>query len=807
MIRMKTPTAHANPPTSGFRLRHTLRGAARWIVCLAWSPDGRILAAGSADHAIRLWDTGSGELLRTLEGRVFSLAWSPDGQTLASVSSGDHIRIWETETGILKRILKGHKESVFSLAWSPDGQILASGFRDWKISLSHAGSGELLRTLEGHTDRVYSLAWSPDGQTLASGSADHTIRLWNIETGQSARIPVGPSKWVFSLAWAPDGKTLASVIGDDTIRLWNPETGQSMGVLEGHTDTVDCVSFSHDGSLLVSKARDETVRLWRCGTWETVAVFEDPVSWPTGLAFNPREPSLAILGEQDKAVRIWDLDFEALIQVASPAPLDHYAAAKVVLAGGDLPGKSQLIQALLGKSHEPFPRNLGLKTWILHSDTFKREGGGHITRETYLWDLAGPAEDHIINHLFLDRAALGVILIDSAWAGNLSRDVNQWKQAFVRAGVEECPLLLVLDEDRIPVSKEMVHHCELVCLEQGIAEWIPIVSHTGEGVERLRAAILKHIPWARLPEIQSPEAWRSLRDYLSRRREERDFLTRKPDLREEFRKAHSTALLSAGEFETAILLAQIQGLAWPFLNDGYVLLKPEALRGYAAAVLRAARRHPAGLGCVAELDVLNGRIDFDGVERLPDPGQESAMLRATVELLLKREMAVREGPHLVFPSALRPAATAVPATQPAEVVYRFTGIVENIYATLTARLYSSGAFELKTLGPDMAEFRNPLGRECGFTVSRPEEGQGEISIFFGRNATMDSKVLFLRFIHEHLQKWAEAGSVKRELIYRCPQCGHTVENRQAIEYRLEQGKRHIPCQYCDEPIPLYEFVE
>ncbi|MFB3785688.1 MAG: hypothetical protein ACE15F_04890 [bacterium] len=807
MLRMKTPPAHAKQPPAGFRLRHILRGASRWIVCLAWSPDGRILAAGSADHAIRLWDTGSGELIRTLEGRVFSLAWSPDSQTLASVSSGDHIRIWDAETGILKRILKGHKESVFSLAWSPDGQILASGFRDWKISLSHAGTGELLRTLEGHTDRVYSLAWSPDGKILASGSADHTIRLWNIETGHSARIPVGPSKWVFSLAWTPDGKTLASVIGDDTIRLWDPVSGQSMGVLEGHTDTVDCVSFSHDGGLLVSKARDETVRLWRCGTWETVAVFEDTVSWPTGLAFNPREPGLAILGEQDKAVRIWDLDFEALINVASPAPSDHYAAAKVVLAGEEYPGKSQLIRALLGKSHEPFPQNDGLKNWILHSETFKRAGGGHITREIYLWDLAGPPEERILNQLFLDRAALGVILIDPTHPGHLSREVILWKQAFARAGVAECPLLLVLDEDRAPVSKEMERQCEMVCLEQGVPEWIPAASHSSDGVERLRAAIHKHIPWARLPEIQSPEAWRNLREYLARRREKQDFLARKLDLRDEFRKAHPSAALSADEFESEILQAQIQGLAWPFFNDGYVLLKPDALRDYAAAVLGAARRHPAGLGCVNELDVLNGRIDFGGVERLPDPGQESALLRATVELLLKRELALREGPCLVFSSALRPSTTAVPPTAPVEVVYRFAGLVENIYATLIVRLYSSGAFELKTLGPDVAEFRNPLGRDCGFTVRRPELGQGVISIFFGRNATMDTKALFLRYIHEHLQKWAAAGSVKRELIYRCPQCGHTVENRQAIEYRLEQGKRHIPCQYCDEPIPLFEFVE
>ncbi|HOL95605.1 MAG TPA: hypothetical protein PLH79_14735 [bacterium] len=806
MLRMKTPPARVKSMPAGFRLRHTLRGASRWIVCLAWSPDGRILAAGSADHAIRLWDAGSGGLIRTLEGRVFSLAWSPDGKTLASVSSGDHIRIWDTQTGILKRVLKGHKESVFTLAWSPDGQLLASGFRDWKISLTHAGTGELLRTLEGHTDRVYSLAWSPNGQILASGSADHTIRIWNIAEGQSLRIPVGPSKWVFSLAWSPNGKTLASVIGDDTIRLWNPETGQPMGVLEGHKDTVDCVSFSHDGSLLVSKARDETVRLWRYGTWETVAVFEDPVSWPTGLAFNPREPSLAILGEQDKAVRIWDLDFEALINATTRPACDHISAAKVVLAGNDYPGKYTLLRALLGKPYEPIPPAEGLKFWLLHSETLSRPGG-LVTRDTYVWDLTGPPGDKAINQLFLDGTALGVLLIDPAQPGELALEVMEWRQAFSRAGVPGCPLLLVLDHDRAPVTQEMERHCEWLCLEQDIVDWIPVASLSGEGVERLRPAILEHIPWERVPEIPSPQANWNFHEFLARRREELDILIRKQDLRDEFQSTFLNTELSDVELDACIFLAQAMGLAWPCALGDYVLLQPERLRGYAMAVLDAARRHPQGLGCVAELDVLNGRIDFGGVERLSDPGQESAMLRLAVDLFLKRELAVREGPFLVFSSAVRPSTPALPATPPVEVVYRFAGTVENIYAALLVRLCSSGAFELKTLGPDMAEFRNPLGRDCGFTVSRPGEGQGVISIFFGRNATMDTKALFLRYIHEHLQKWAEAGTVKRELIYRCPQCGHTVENRQAIEYRLEQGKRHIPCQYCDEPIPLFEFVE
>src|SRR2546421_5185391 len=88
------------PP--GFTLRHTLQGHSKEILRIAWSPDGRVLASGSVDNTIRLWDGQTGQPRRTLEGhseRVYSLAWSPDGRALASGSSDKTIRLWDGQTG------------------------------------------------------------------------------------------------------------------------------------------------------------------------------------------------------------------------------------------------------------------------------------------------------------------------------------------------------------------------------------------------------------------------------------------------------------------------------------------------------------------------------------------------------------------------------------------------------------------------------------------------------------------------------------------------------------------------------------
>ncbi len=306
----------------------TLQGHSGWRT-VTFSPDGKTLASGSHDSLIRLWDVQHLDLepsnpanlaevsdssplpvtcLKTLRGhfsRVWTISFSPDGQLLASGSSDQTIRLWNARDGTCLRVLQGHTGEVTSVSFSPNGQMLASASEDASIRLWSIEHGTTLKTLQGHIRWVWAVAFSPDGQTLASGGDDRTIRLWKVETGICRKTLQGHTSWVTSLSFSPNGHSIASSSEDGSVRLWSVQDGTCFKLLQGHSSCVWEVTFNPDGQILASGSADLSVRLWDIQGVTCLKTFQGRTNGVRSVSFSP-DGSMLASGSHDALVRLWD---------------------------------------------------------------------------------------------------------------------------------------------------------------------------------------------------------------------------------------------------------------------------------------------------------------------------------------------------------------------------------------------------------------------------------------------------------------------------------------------------------------------
>ncbi|KNE68343.1 hypothetical protein AMAG_13002 [Allomyces macrogynus ATCC 38327] len=261
------------------RFERTLVGHAQGFNDLAWSTTSQHLATASDDARVRLF-TLDGQCLRVLEGhtaQVFCVAFHPQGHLLASGSFDETVRLWNAQTGECVRILPAHSDPVSTIDFSPDGTLLASASYDGLVRVWDVRTGLCLKTLVAAGDDnppIGCARFAPNGKYLAVASLDSTVRLWNVHNAAIVREWKGHKNERFCLFLAfrvrghspADAQSIGVLCGseDRRVYLWDVQSEQMVAQMHGHTDAVLAIDYSPSRDMIVSGGldHDKTVKIW-----------------------------------------------------------------------------------------------------------------------------------------------------------------------------------------------------------------------------------------------------------------------------------------------------------------------------------------------------------------------------------------------------------------------------------------------------------------------------------------------------------------------------------------------------------------
>ncbi|HKB02946.1 MAG TPA: protein kinase [Gemmataceae bacterium] len=342
---------------------------------VAWSPDGRLLASGSLNGSVKVWDawTEGPPLfeLPTLKRVARHLAFSPDGTLLATGGEDDWVKLWDISRPDrppdqpFRKFATG-LTALLALAFSPDGRHLAAADRDGKIRVWDVADNSEVR-LPDDVPVIRGLAFTPSGKQIVTVNTEGVIKVWDLASRRTiAEFPASTRAVGYRAAFSRDRRLVAIGYEDGRITIVKTEPLEEVRTLEAHTSEIADLAFGADDERLASSGNDLIVKVWDLRTWQEAFALDKIERRVNGLAFSPDGHRLA-MGGGDGTVRILD---------ATPLDGPGDAGQALTLVGHD--------HAVVGLAYSPDSGRIvsasqdgTAKVWDAHSGHEVKTFRGH----------------------------------------------------------------------------------------------------------------------------------------------------------------------------------------------------------------------------------------------------------------------------------------------------------------------------------------------------------------------------------------------------------------------------------------------
>jgi GTPase SAR1 family protein len=640
---------------------------------------------------------------------------------------------------------------------------------------------------DGPPPDPWSCVWSADQRLVIYGAKDGVLRLWNVVEGKCLRVFEGHTGPIVSIALNADQRHVLSGSADQTIRLWDMQSGCCVLMLAGNTGEVVRVAWASKQHRAFSGDRNGRIQVW--------------------------DFSRLVTGTQQADVSAINFDMLTDAVLAEAPRQVQYTNAKVLLVGDTSAGKTGLAHRLATGKWRPSDGST-VGAWSTQWELKDTGGQPGVDREIWLWDFGGQADQRLIHQLYMDRAAL-ILLLFNADQEDVLPGLRDWQTALRRCVSPETPQILIAG--RIDAGfKASRGKLKSFATELGLS-YHETSSLEGTGCKELRAAIMSGIKWENIPVTSTEHLFKLIKDEILKLRDEGQVLVTFKELRELlWRRLPKETRFNDETLQKVIGLLDSPGALKELDYGSYILLQPEWVSAYAQAVIRTLRSGENELGYLPLRSIAEGKLVYQNMGRdgaLAEmkrlPAQEERIVLGEMERqLLERGLCLQQGDKLVFPSHCgrdRPAVLEHPSVL---VSYAVKGYLDDIYATLVVKLADSQSFNLQELWRDAVDFDTLDGnRRMGIKLTRETASNGDISVYFGPGVTQEEQVIFANYIHAHLAERSE--QVQRLRYYVCPKCYTPKGNPQVLMEKLLLKKQQADteCDKCGKRFVLWDALE